>query len=78
MATLTHVQKDTMKPDSDAVNPDGTLKDTDQMDWLNSPTDVVPFSLAKHGQSDEGTDEATSANPDFLWVAMECYIAWVP
>ena len=57
----TRVQKDATKPEGDAVNPDGTLQDTDQMDWLNSPTDAVPSSLAKHGQSDEGTDEAKRA-----------------
>ena len=52
----TQVQKDPMKPDGDAVNPDGILKGADEINWLNSPTDVVPSCLAKqHRQLDDAS-----------------------
>jgi len=37
--------KDASKPKEEACNPDGTLKNTDEMDWLNSLSDLalVPF-----------------------------------
>lgn len=35
----TRVAKDQTKPDSDACRADGTLKDTSEMQWPNSPSD---------------------------------------
>ena len=35
------------KPEGEACNPDGTLKDADKMEWLNSPSDVGPAPLEK-------------------------------
>ena len=31
--------KDASKPEGEACNPDGTLKDADKIEWLNSPSD---------------------------------------
>jgi hypothetical protein len=33
---------DASKPEGEACNPDGTLKDADKMEWLNSPSDLAP------------------------------------
>lgn len=37
--------KDTTKPDGEACNADGTLKDASEMEWLNSPTDLAAPAL---------------------------------
>ena len=37
--------KDASKPEGEACSPDGTLKDADMIEWLNSPSDLVPPSL---------------------------------
>jgi hypothetical protein len=39
--------KDASKPEGEACNPDGTLKDADKMEWLNSPSDVGLAPLEK-------------------------------
>lgn len=54
-------QKDITKPDGEACNEDGTLKDASEMEWLNSPgsnSSPIPFSKRAHNDSDE--DEVTS------------------
>jgi len=38
----THFQKDEGKPDGEACNVDGTLKDATDMEWLNSPSQLLP------------------------------------
>jgi hypothetical protein len=40
--------KDASKPEGDACNPDGTLKDADKMEWLNSPSDEAPAPFENH------------------------------
>ena len=37
--------KDATKPDGEACNADRTLKDASEMEWLNSPTDLVAPAL---------------------------------
>ena len=52
--------KDASKPKGEACNPDGTLKDADKVEWLNSPLDLVPPSLenfSKHVIDDEINDD---------------------
>ena len=54
--------KDASKPEGEACNPDGTLKDANKMDWLNSPLDLAPApfeSRNKHIQHvlDEKADD---------------------
>ena len=34
--------KDLDKPDGEACNEDGTLKDVEEMVWVNSPSDLPP------------------------------------
>jgi len=43
--------KDASKPEGEACNPDGTLKDADKMEWLNSPSDLVPPPLENHNEN---------------------------
>ena len=38
-------QKDLQKPDGDACNPDGTLKDASEMEWPDSPSASAKVSL---------------------------------
>ena len=38
-------QKDLRKPDGDACNPDGTLKDASEMEWPDSPSASAKVSL---------------------------------
>ena len=38
----TFVYKDTTKPDGEACNDDGTLKDADDMLFVNSPSELEP------------------------------------
>jgi hypothetical protein len=40
--------KDASKPEGEACNPDGTLKDADKMEWLNSPSDLAPVPFDNH------------------------------
>ena len=42
--------KDTSKPEGEACNLDGTLKDASQIEWVNSPSDVVPPSFKNHDE----------------------------
>ena len=49
--------KDTSKPEGEACNLDGTLKDAGQIKWVNSPSDVVPPSFKNQ---DEHTLDDTS------------------
>ena len=37
--------KDASKPDGDACRDDGTLKDADEMEWPNSPSEQQSFVL---------------------------------
>ena len=34
--------KDMSKPDGEACNADGTLKDATEIEWINSPLDIIP------------------------------------
>ena len=47
----THVQKDITKPDGEACNDDGTLKDASLMNWVNSPLDETPPPFPACGSS---------------------------
>ena len=38
-------QNDPQKPDGDAHNPDGTLKDASEMEWPDSPCALATVSL---------------------------------
>jgi len=49
-----------LKPEGEACNPDGTLKDAEQIEWLNSPSDIVPPSFEnqdKHNLDNESDDD---------------------
>ena len=39
------IYKDYSKPDGDACQDDGTLKDTSEMEWPNSPSDLNPHDF---------------------------------
>jgi hypothetical protein len=51
------------KPEGEACNPDGTLKDADKIEWLNSPLDLAPVPFENrqehvlHVLDDEPNDE---------------------
>lgn len=54
------VQKDVTKPDGEACNNDGTLKDASEITWLHSPGSS-PVSSSKRGHNDSSDeDEVTS------------------
>jgi hypothetical protein len=61
----TQVQKDTSKPDGEACNDDGTLKDASQMDWINSPSDATTAPVLKHllDSDDESDDDEEMSLP---------------
>ncbi len=40
--------KDASKPEEEACNPDGTLKNADEMDWLNSLSDLALMLFENH------------------------------
>jgi len=46
----TVLSKDTSKPDGEACNPDGTLKDAEEITWLHSPSDPVPPPFENHNK----------------------------
>jgi hypothetical protein len=58
--------KDSSKPDGEACNEDGTLKDAEEMEWPNSPTDLATTTIQMHtgevdsneedGSEDDGND----------------------
>lgn len=39
--------KDASKPEGEACNPDGMLKDADKMEWLNSLSDLAPVPFKR-------------------------------
>ena len=39
--------KDASKPEGEACNPDGMLKDADKMEWLNSLLDLAPVPFKR-------------------------------
>jgi len=41
------------KPKGEACNPDGMLKDAEQMEWLNSLLDLNQDKHALHDESDD-------------------------
>lgn len=54
--------KDASKPEGEACNPDGTLKDADKMEWPNSPSDLAPAPFANRNEDvlhdlDDETDD---------------------
>jgi hypothetical protein len=52
--------KDTSKADVEACNPDGTLKDAEQIEWLYSPSDSPPPPFEnhnKHALDDESNND---------------------
>ena len=46
--------KDPSKPDGEAVNADGSLKDANQINWMNSPTDELPVRPPILGPNEVG------------------------
>ena len=53
-------QKYLRKPDGEACNPDGTLKDASEMEWPDSPSasaSVLPWLPATRNNIDELSDE---------------------
>ena len=53
--------RDASKPEGEACNPDGTLKDADKMEWLNSPSDSAPAAPFENHNEDvlHVVDDAT-------------------
>ena len=41
------IQKDTSKPDGEACRADGTLKDADEMEWPNLPSEDITIPQQK-------------------------------
>ena len=62
--------KDASKPDGEACNDDGTLKEASEMDWPDSPTDLAaPATLKRRAHSDDesggdGEDEKDEEDLD--------------
>ena len=51
------IQKDITKPDGEACNADGTLKDASEIEWLHSPgSKSPPVSLSKRARNDTSSD----------------------
>jgi hypothetical protein len=47
-------------PEGEARNPDGTLKDAEEIEWLNSPSDLLPPLFEnpdKHALHNESDDD---------------------
>jgi len=57
----THFWKDEGKPDGEACNVDGTLKDAKDMEWLNSLSELLPPPLL---QKDESKPDGEACNAD--------------
>ena len=55
------VQKDITKPNGEACNADGTLKDASKIIWVHSPTgsNSSPIPFLKHAHNDSNEDEVT-------------------
>jgi len=45
--------KDMSKPEGEACNPDGMLKDAEQIEWLNSPLDLNQDKCTLHDEYDD-------------------------
>ena len=75
--------KNTKKPDGDACREDGMLKDTDEMVWLNSPSDEVEVTPWNKPDSQDGIEQndlqsaIVSMQIGFL-AYMLCLAAWKP
>jgi len=61
--------KDTSKPDGEACNPDGTLKDSKEIEWLNSPSDLLPPPFENHKK------HALDDEPNNDHVAKRCRVS---
>ena len=48
--------KDVKKPDGEACNADGTLKDANEIQWLNSPSDEQPILPSKRFYENDDVD----------------------
>jgi len=57
----TQVQKRAVILEGDAVNPDGTLKDASEMEWLHSPTAPEALGFADGPESDLGAGDQERA-----------------
>ena len=55
---ITNIPKDASKPDGEACRADGTLKDADEMEWPNSPSeDVTVPQLKRLLEGGSGTED---------------------
>ena len=64
--------KDPSKPDGEAVNADGSLKDANQIKWVNSPTDELPVrppipSLGPNEDKGDAAKPAKTGNMPERW-----------
>ena len=63
MELTVDIPKDVTKPDGEACWEDGTLKDADEINWLNSPSDNVRIPLLKCLlESEDNTNEKKKAH----------------
>jgi hypothetical protein len=72
--TRTTATKDITKPDGDACNADGTLKEAEEIDgWAHSPSDNQPTLQSKRPANDTDTElESEVDNPRPLKKAKVC------
>lgn len=60
--------KDVSKPDGEACNPDGTLKDAEDIGWVNSPSDSLPPPLEIHNKHALGDEPDNDRIAKRSWV----------
>ena len=79
-----HIFKDRTKPDGDACQLDGTLKDASEMDWPNSPSDMTQnlpnlredsLTLTRKRNLPSDEDESNESECDVAPKAKVCYIS---
>ena len=56
--------KDASKPDGEAVNDDGTLKDASQMDWPHSPSQEQPHFKPPQAELTDSNNKRKTAPAD--------------
>ena len=66
----TSVERDTLEP---ALNPDGTMKDASEIEWLHSPSDELTASLSKRPWTEDSGD-----NLDFVGVRKRARVSTRP
>jgi hypothetical protein len=59
-------EKDITKPDGDACNEDGTLKDASELEWPDSPTAPIAFGFQDGYDSDSGLEDNNASRASIV------------